>query len=62
MAATPRTDDSPETLFHLRWVARIALWVGAVAAGALFAADRIWSHYVRSILLTLRKHLPGANQ
>lgn len=35
MATTPRRDDAPEILFHLRWVAKIALSVGAVAAAGL---------------------------
>jgi hypothetical protein len=35
METTVHTGESPEILFHLRWVARIALWVGAVAAAAL---------------------------
>lgn len=35
MDTTPRSDDSPEILFHLRWVAKIALSVGAVAAAGL---------------------------
>jgi hypothetical protein len=30
-------DDSPEILFHLRWVGRIALLVGALAAAGLAA-------------------------
>ena len=37
MKATSRTDDSPEILFHLRWVAKIALSVGAAAAAGLAA-------------------------
>lgn len=35
MKPTHPTQDSPEILFHLRWVANIALWVGALAAAGL---------------------------
>jgi hypothetical protein len=35
MEMTPRRTDSPEILLQLRWVAKIALWVGAIAAAGL---------------------------
>lgn len=33
--STPPIGESPEILFHLRWVAKIALWIGVVAAAGL---------------------------
>lgn len=35
MKTTLRGNDPPEILFHLRWVASIALWVGGLAAVGL---------------------------
>lgn len=35
MTQTPHSNDSPEIIFHLRWVARIAVLVGALAAAGL---------------------------
>lgn len=37
MTTPQATDDTPEILFHLRWVAKIALSIGAVAAVGLVA-------------------------
>lgn len=65
MATTPRTDDSPEILFHLRWVAKIALWVGAVAAGALvimlhvLTDDSGWSYRELIRTQSVTQHLLG---